>query len=125
MQRSIMRDRIAPAIQGTVYVASGLWPIVHLRSFERVTGPKVDGWLVKTVGGLLAVTGAVLLAGSIVRRPTRELRWLGLGTAGVLAAIDVIYARRGRISKIYFADAVLQAALGTAWLATLFQRSTR
>ena len=108
--------RLAPTVQGSIYVASGLWPIVHLRSFEQVTGPKVDGWLVKTVGGLLAVTGASLIAGGTVRRPPSALRMLGLGTAAVLALVDVVYASRRRISKVYLADAALQAALGALWL---------
>lgn len=110
--------RLPTAIQGPVYVASGLWPIVHLRSFEKLTGPKADGWLVKTVGGLLAVIGSSLIAGGAVRGPSRAMRVLGLGSAAVLALVDVVYASRGRISKIYFADAALQIAIGAAWLAT-------
>jgi hypothetical protein len=43
---------------------------------------------------------------------------LGLGTAAVLAVVDLVYASRGRISKVYLADAALQAAIGTAWIAT-------
>jgi hypothetical protein len=117
MTRSTSLARLAPVIQGSIYLGSGLWPIVHLRSFERVTGPKVDGWLVKTVGGLLAVTGAALIAGSGIRRPSRALRVLGVGTATVLALVDVIYASRGRISRIYLADAALQGALGALWIA--------
>ena len=31
--------------QGAFYAVSGLWSIVHLRSFEAVTGPKRDDWL--------------------------------------------------------------------------------
>lgn len=46
-------DRLAPASHGPIYVVSGVWLIVHSHSFERVTGPKADRWLVKTVGGLL------------------------------------------------------------------------
>jgi hypothetical protein len=111
-------DSLAPALQGSIYIVSGLWPVVHLRSFEKVTGPKVDGWLVKTVGGLLAVIGASLIAGGVMQRPGRALRMLGVGSASVLALIDVIYARRGRISKIYLADAALQGSLAAAWVAT-------
>jgi hypothetical protein len=110
--------RLGPMVQGPVYLLSGLWPVVHLRSFESVTGPKADGWLVKTVGGLLAVIGSSLIAGGALRRPRRELRMLGVGSAAVLALIDVVYASRGRISKIYFADAALQILLGAAWMAT-------
>jgi hypothetical protein len=117
MNRSAPLMRLPTAIQGPVYVASGLWPIVHLRSFEKVTGPKADGWLVKTVGGLLAVIGSSLIAGGTMRRPSRAMRVLGMGSAAVLALVDVVYASRGRISKIYFADAALQIAIGAAWLA--------
>ncbi len=37
--------------QGLYYTVSGLWPLISLRTFTLVTGPKVDLWLVKTVGG--------------------------------------------------------------------------
>src|SRR5947209_19342813 len=53
--------RLAMA-QGAFFALSGMWPIVHLRSFEAVTGPKLEGWLVKTVGGLLTVVGAALFS---------------------------------------------------------------
>ena len=43
------------------YVASGLRPIVSMRTFEKVTGPKTDEWLVKTVGLLIAVSGAIFI----------------------------------------------------------------
>src|SRR5205823_5348959 len=99
MTHSNSRPRIAPAIQGSIYLISGLWPIVHLRSFEQVTGPKADGWLVKTIGGLLAVTGVALLAGSTAPRQERAMRVLGPGTAAVLALVDMVYASRGRISR--------------------------
>ncbi len=34
-------------------MATGLWPLVHRRSFEAVTGRKTYWWLVNTVGSLL------------------------------------------------------------------------
>jgi hypothetical protein len=117
MTQTTLLTRTTPAFQGYLYIASGLWPIVHLRSFEKVTGPKADGWLVKTVGGLLAVIGASLVAGNLGQRPPRALRMLGLGSAAVLALIDVVYASRGRISKVYLADAALQAGIAGAWIA--------
>src|SRR5690606_20176976 len=50
--------------QGWYYLASGVWPLVHYRSFIAVTGPKADDWLVRTFGALIAVVGVEL-----VRRP--------------------------------------------------------
>src|SRR5207253_4600 len=32
-------------VQGAYLVAAGLWPILDLGSFMKVTGPKFEGWL--------------------------------------------------------------------------------
>jgi hypothetical protein len=44
-------------VRGAANLAGGLWPLVHLDSFEMIFGPKVDRWLVKAVSGLLIVNG--------------------------------------------------------------------
>jgi energy-converting hydrogenase Eha subunit E len=108
--------RPVPLAQGMFYVATGLWPIVHLGSFEAVTGPKVDRWLVRTVGGLIAAIGASLIAGAFERRTSRAIRMLGMGSAAALGLADVIHVGRGRIPKIYLGDAVVEAALIAGWV---------
>ena len=47
-------------LQAAYYVGTGLWSLVHRRSFERVTGPKREYWLVRTVGALAVAIGAAL-----------------------------------------------------------------
>ncbi len=93
-----------------------MWPIVHMESFERVSGPKTDKWLAKTTGGLIAAVGVALIAGSFDRRSARTLRLLGLASAVALGASDVINSIRGRVSKIYLADAAAEGAAIAAWL---------
>ena len=105
----------AARLQGVFYLATGLWPIVHLKSFEAVTGPKVDKWLVKTIGGLIAVVGTALLVGAGER--SRGLKVLGIGSALALGASDAIYSLRGRISKVYLADAAAEAGVIGLWTA--------
>jgi hypothetical protein len=95
----------------------GLWPILHRPSFEAVTGPKGDYWLVRTVGGLMAANGAVQLASAESRDGLRAAGLLGVGTATVLAAADLAYAPPGRISRVYLLDAVVEAAWVVAWSA--------
>jgi hypothetical protein len=98
---------------GVANLAGGLWPLLHIRSFEWVFGPKTDRWLVKTVAGLLIIDGITQLttsAGSI-----RQVRRLSVGTAAVLAAVDIIYVSAGRISKMYLVDAALEVAWIMAW----------
>jgi hypothetical protein len=100
---------------GVANLAGGLWPLLHLRSFEMVFGPKTDRWLVKTVAGLLIVNGITQLATSSSAGSMRQARRLGVGTAAVLAAVDLIYVPAGRISKTYLVDAAVEVAWIMAW----------
>ena len=111
-------DRVArlALAQGVYYLVSGVWPIVSIRSFEAVTGPKADRWLVKTVGALVATTGAVLIGANRKRRITAEIALLAAGNAGALAIIDGVYVAKGRISPVYLLDAVPEVGLVAAWL---------
>jgi len=100
--------------QGALYAAMGLWPLVHLRGFEAVTGPKREGWRVKTVGALVTLVGGTLLAAGLRRRVTPELMLLAAGSAASLAAVDVRDSPQ-RISPVYLLDAVVEGALVTGW----------
>lgn len=112
---ALLTERNVALAQGAVWVVSGLWPIVHLPSFEKVTGPKVDGWLVKTVGALITTVGVVLLSAAKRDRITPEIAGLGTGAAASLAAVDLVYVPKGRISPIYLADALMEAGFIAAW----------
>jgi hypothetical protein len=104
-QRSVLR------VQGGYYLITGLWPIAHLASFEAITGPKVDDWLVHMVGLLAAVIGGSLLVAARRGTPTRETYVLAIGSALAFAAIDTWYALEGRIAPVYLADAVVQMGM--------------
>ena len=97
--------RSALVVQGWVYVVTGLWPVVHISSFERVTGEKFDDFLVHTVGLLLFVIGAGLLRALRAGRPAAEIVLVAAGSALALALIDVVYVADGRLSAIYLLDA--------------------
>ena len=105
--------------QGAYFAATGVWPLLHMRSFEAVTGPKVDKWLVKTVAVLVAVVGGVLIGAAARRKVDAETAALAIGTAAALGAIDVIYVQKRRISPIYLADPVVEGAIVSAWAAAL------
>jgi hypothetical protein len=100
---------------GVANLVGGLWPLLHLRSFESVFGPKTDRWLVKTVAGLLVVNGLSQLAASSSADSIPHARRLGMGTAAVLAAIDLVYVPAGRISKMYLVDAAFEVGWILAW----------
>ena len=102
-------------VQGWFYLLTGLWAIVDLDSFQRVTGPKTDLWLVKTVGVLVVVIGATLLAAARERRYGAPIVLLAVGSALGLAGIDLVYALGGRISRIYLLDAAAEIGLAVLW----------
>ena len=110
-----MMLRIVALIQGVFYLATGVWPLFDLVSFQLVTGPKTDLWLVRTVGVLVAVVGSVLLLAYRSRRITDEIIVLAVGSALGLAAIDLVYALSGRISAVYLADAAVEVGLALMW----------
>jgi hypothetical protein len=101
--------------QAIYYALTGVWSLVSIRTFQKVTGPKVDTWLVKTVGTLVLVIGGVLGMAAKKGRVTPEIALLATGSAAGLAAIDVVYASRKRISPIYLLDALAEGGLIALW----------
>jgi hypothetical protein len=102
--------------QGLYYVITGIWPLANVRSFQAVTGPKTDLWLVKTVGVLVAVIGVTLAVGGARRRGGAEMGVLAAGSAAGLAGVDTVYTTKRRIAKIYLLDAVIEALLFASWI---------
>lgn len=102
-------------LQGVAYTITGIWPIIHRRSFEAVTGPKTDYWLVRVVGALITVIGGVLLLGSRRSKLSPELAFLAAGSALSLAVVDIVAVAVRRISPVYLLDAVGELALVAAW----------
>ncbi len=118
--------RIVLIVQGVYYLLTGIWPLVSIRTFEAVTGPKTDDWLVQTVGVLAATIGATLLVGRRRQPPNRETLTLAMLSIFSFAAVDVVFVARGIISPIYLVDAALQAVFLAGYvLAGLLQRPTR
>jgi hypothetical protein len=102
--------------QGLYFFLTGIWPIIDVRSFQKVTGPKTDLWLVKTVGALIAVVGAVLVLAGFYGRITFEIFVLAVSSSAALTVVDVVYVRKGVISRIYLLDAALEVPLILAWI---------
>ena len=112
------RSRIL-TFQAVYYILTGVWPLVHFASFELVTGPKTDDWLVRMVGLLVVLIG-VTLAVAVRRNAARtfEITVLAAGATLAFSFIDIWYASSGRISLIYLADAALELVLFAALILT-------
>jgi len=103
--------------QAAYFLVTGLWPLVDLRTFEAVSGPKIDDWLVKTVGVQVGVAGGVLALAAYRQRVTPEVELLAIGSALGLATIDVVYVSRRRIRPIYLLDALIELGFVAGWVA--------
>jgi hypothetical protein len=121
MTRSV---RLVLAVQGVFYVVTGIWPLVHMPSFELVTGPKIDHWLVNTVGLLLAAIGASLVTAVRLRQVHAATCVLAIGAALALAAIEIVYVTLRQISGVYLLDAAVEIALAFAIAWTLARART-
>ncbi len=99
------------AIQGGYYVLTGLWSLLSIGTFQRVTGPKTDTWLVKTVGSLVLVAGLVMAATGLRRRRAPEVEALAAGLAFALMVVDWVYVAQGRIARVYLLDYLAESAL--------------
>lgn len=101
--------------QGVYYVATGAWPIVSMSTFESVTGPKTDDWLVHMVGALAVAIGFTLLSGArgrgVERKVRREVIFLSVVTAVAFAAVDVVYVLNRTIQPIYLGDAAIEVLI--------------
>lgn len=109
------RDFLA-LTQGLYYIITGVWPFISLGTFLRITGPKADVWLVKTAGVLVTAIGAALTLAGARERVTPEMTIAAVGSAAGLAGIDVVYALRGRISRVYLLEALAEVALLVPWV---------
>jgi hypothetical protein len=122
--RRSLFQRVA-LFQGAYYFLTGAWSLVSIGSFQRLTGPKTDLWLVKTVGALVSVVGVTLALSSSRRRPTMEATMVGGGSALALGAVEAIYVAQRRISPIYLLDAVVQFTLVALWYVIALQDNDR
>jgi len=95
--------------------------LIHLASFERVSGFKVDGWLVKTFGALTTAVGASLITSAFEPEPSASSRALGLGSALSLAGADLVYVGKRRIAPVYLLDAGIELLCTVGWLYSLSQ----
>ena len=101
--------------QGAYYVVSGAWAVVHIDSFQKVTGRKTDLWLVKTVGLLLVAIGGGLILAGAGRGFAPGLVFIAMASAIALLTIELVYVLKRVIGPIYLADALVEVGFLIWW----------
>src|SRR5688572_2332657 len=102
-------------VQGLYTLLTALWALTHIDSFIRVTGPKTDIWLVKTVAAILLSIATCFLYGPFVKQDHFLVIVVGITSSAALASIDFYYTGNNTINKIYQADGYLQVLFFLLW----------
>ena len=83
----------------------------------KVTGPKTDIWLVKTVSVVLAAIGITLLAHASAKETNKlPTAILGMTTSLGLSIIDFYYSGNDVISMIYAVDGAIEILFFVVWI---------
>lgn len=125
MNATMLNRRNIALSHGAFLTVAGVWPVVGMRTFQLVTGPKTDTWLVKTVGSLIAVVGVRVMDDARRGRVRGDTAWLGIGVAAVLGVISCFYSLKRRISRIYLLDSLAEGAWIVLWCAALLRDRER
>ncbi len=99
----------------------GAWPLLSLPTFEEVTGPKSDHFLVRTVALILVLVASILFAQR--KSPVeRSAVFMAMGVSFILGSVAWISAAGGWVWKIYFIDGGIHLLFACAWVYLLLRR---
>jgi len=101
------------AAKRSYFLATGLWPWLSGSSWSR--DPRLTSGLLRPPA-LVATVGGTLVLAERRKRLTRELMFLGVTIAAGLGCVDVFFVLRGRVPKVYPADAAVEAMLVAEWI---------
>jgi hypothetical protein len=104
-----------PLAQGLYYVLTGLWPLLAVENYQRVTGHHADPGLLAQVGAVLLVLGGTLCLAAYRRQGSPEVLFLAFGSALALTATDIHLFVRG-LSALYLLDAAIEMGLLAFWV---------
>jgi hypothetical protein len=122
--------RTVATVQGVYFLLTGLWPLIHVESFQAVTGRKTDNWtgheadhwLLNTVSVLILAIAVPILVAAWRNSFSPAIIVLAIGSALVLTGIDLVYVSRGVTSKIYLADAAAEILLIILWIFSFWKK---
>jgi hypothetical protein len=112
-------------VQAMYFLIAALWPLTNIESFMAVTGPKVDIWLVKTVGLLVTINAIILLLATLRNRLTMEVILLAILSAGAFSWVDIYYAWTDVISEIYLIDGAIEIFFVLCWFLLLLTKPSK
>lgn len=109
-------------LQGSYYFLTAVWPLIHLRSFEMVTGDKKDHWLVYTLSLMILSSSLVFLFSSIyLPIISKAVVLLSVTNCLFLGFVSIYFPLKGVIRKVYLGDGLLEMLILTGVLYVEFR----
>ncbi len=105
--------RLVLGFQGLYYLLTGLWPLLHLRSFVWVFGEKRDLFQLDVTSALIITIGAILLLAA-ARRPRPDGLLVSLGAASAVALALVELKHAGAIRPVVWIDFAVELHFAVA-----------
>lgn len=121
MKQKIGSINILLIVQGWYYLLTGIWPLIHIESFMFVTGPKIEVWLVKTLGVLITMVGTGFLIEAFYTEKSKSMVILAILCAIGFILVDTYYVYEDIISPVYLLDAAAQFILLLCWAVILIR----
>jgi hypothetical protein len=117
-----MRSNNIIFLQIIYFFTTALWPLVDIKSFEKITGPKTDEWLVKTVSFLILAIAIALFQSWRAKSYPPAIIALAVVSCLGLAAIDFYFSAAKIIDPVYALDGILQVVFVFNWVLVLKNR---
>ncbi len=96
--------------QGTYYVLTGLWPVVHFSSFARFVAVNINAFQAHAFAAVIVVVGASLIQSARREPPGPFPASLGIAVAAAITLVDLIWLPRFGVASALWLDAVVEVA---------------
>ena len=114
--------RALVVIQGSYYMVTALWPLIHIESYMALVGPITDIWLAKTVATMVIAIAITMFYHLSLRTDHRPLVLLGMSSSLAFVYTDMYYTTKGTLSYIYLLDAAAEFLFLVVWSILAFKQ---
>lgn len=109
--------------QGIYYGVTGIWALVALGSFSRLTGDSGDPFDMRSISALALVLGIAFIRGAMLEKYLVFAGWLLLGSALAVIIPELIYFDE-IWGTLFLADLLEEVCVAIATIFTLRQLTT-
>ena len=109
--------------QGLYYSLTGLWAIVSLDSFSRITNHYGDAFEMHSIAAIALVSGIFLIYGALKEQLRRPAGFLALGLVLAIIIPELIYLPKIGNPSLFWVDFVLEGVAGVLIAITLFTKN--